>query len=199
MNRAVSSFVVKASATRNLVSVGGMTSAPLYTYRGGNTLAATSNNAASMLLKRAVSTVFGKYYQIEASNAERHDATKLTVRGPDVDGILASMTVALAVKGCSLVEMHAAAANDCSHDHVVVDEHLIKDTFYVVSRKTGKQFEDGQLHALAEALLEAAKSPMTSVSMSGAEKEMKNLEAHLEKHVQVPETQITVIPSAEAA
>jgi hypothetical protein len=28
---------------------------------------------------------------------------------------------------------------------------------------------------------------------------MKNLEAHLEKHVQVPETQITVIPSAEAA
>jgi Transmembrane protein 65 len=46
-------------------------------------------------------------FQIEVSNALRDDATALTVRGPDLDGILASMTAALAVKGCSLVELHA--------------------------------------------------------------------------------------------
>ena len=199
MNRTVSSLVAKAAARRNLANVGATSirqAAPLYR---GDALAATSRNAASIFLKRAFSTVFGKYYQIEASNAERSDATKLTVIGPDVDGILASMTVALAVKGCSLVEMHAAAANDCSHDHVVEDEHQIKDIFYVVSRKTGKQFEDEKLHALAEALLQAAKSPMTSVSMSGAENETNNLEAYLKENVEIPETQITIIPSDEAA
>lgn len=47
---------------------------------------------------------------MEASNALRPDATVLTVRGPDVDGLLASMTAALTAKGCSLVELHAAKA-----------------------------------------------------------------------------------------
>jgi hypothetical protein len=146
---------------------------------------------------RAFTTVFGKYYHIEASNAERPDATKLTVRGPDVDGILASMTVALAVKGCSLVELHAAMAMDCSHDHVVEDQHLIKDVFFVVNRQTGKPFEDEELQGLAESLLEAAKSPMKAVSMKGADSEVENMEAHLKEHVPVPETQITVIPSSK--
>ena len=140
------------------------------------------------------STTFGKYYHIEASNAERPDATKLTVRGPDVDGILASMTVALAVKGCSLVELHAAMAMDCSHDHVVEDKHLIKDVFFVVNRQTGQPFPDEELRDLAESLLEAAKSPMKAVSMKGVNSEVENLEAHLKEHVPVPETQITVIP-----
>ena len=49
-------------------------------------------------------------FQVEASNAVREDATVLTVRGPDVDGLLASMTAALTSQGCSLVELHAAKA-----------------------------------------------------------------------------------------
>ena len=51
-----------------------------------------------------------KYYYVEVSNAERPDATRITVRGPDVDGILASMTVALAQEGASLKELHARYA-----------------------------------------------------------------------------------------
>ena len=49
-------------------------------------------------------------FMVEASNALRPDATVLTVRGPDVDGLLASMTAALTARGCSLVELHAARA-----------------------------------------------------------------------------------------
>jgi hypothetical protein len=60
------------------------------------------------------------YYHIEASNAIPNDgsivyATRLTVTGPDVDGILASMTVALAIKGCSLVSLHAAKSQDMGY------------------------------------------------------------------------------------
>ena len=39
----------------------------------------------------------------------RIPTTVLTVRGPDVDGVLASMTAALCAHGCSLVELHAGA------------------------------------------------------------------------------------------
>ena len=53
-------------------------------------------------------------------------------------GILASMTVALAMNGCSLVELHAAMAVDVSHDKHAVsmdDDHegpeIIQDVFYV--------------------------------------------------------------------
>lgn len=145
------------------------------------------------LWKRAFTTAFGKYYHIEASNAERDDATKLTVSGPDVDGILASMTVTLAVKNCSLVELHAGHAMDCSHDHVVEDTHMIKDIFYVINRQTGKPFADGELQGLAEALLNAAKSPMKG--LAGANSKVGDLESHLEEYVDLPETQITVIPS----
>jgi hypothetical protein len=47
-------------------------------------------------------------FEIEASNAIRPGiATTLTVTGPDVEGLLASMTATMAVRGCSIVEVHA--------------------------------------------------------------------------------------------
>ena len=45
-------------------------------------------------------------FTIEASNVQRNDVTALTVRGPDVDGLLASMTAALSVRNCSLVRIN---------------------------------------------------------------------------------------------
>lgn len=60
-------------------------------------------------------------FEVEASNALREDATVLTVRGPDVDGLLASMTAALTAKGCSLVELHAAKAKAVAAAKKVVD------------------------------------------------------------------------------
>ena len=71
-------------------------------------------------------------FTIEASNALRHGATALTVRGPDVDGLLASMTAALAVRGCSLVELHAKRSHtNLQQDDVDLDpnDRMIEDVF----------------------------------------------------------------------
>jgi hypothetical protein len=65
-------------------------------------------------------------FTIEASNAERENATALTVKGPDVDGLLASMTAALSVRNASIVAIHAERA----HPHDDTDT-TINDVFYV--------------------------------------------------------------------
>lgn len=109
------------------------------------------------------------FYSIEANNATRKDATQLTVSGPDVDGILANMTVALAMKGCSLVELHAGtkSVDTATHHHVYEHEErpMIYDVFYVVDRATGSQFDDEDLEPLAESLLESLKTPMKLVGL----------------------------------
>ncbi|KAG7339960.1 hypothetical protein IV203_006363 [Nitzschia inconspicua] len=133
------------------------------------------------------------YYHIEASNSLNNKddtvvyATRLTVTGPDVDGILASMTVALAFKGCSLVSLHAAKSQDtgyreeCMHSNHLSyseeqdddnntnnnDNNTIKDVFYVVNRYTGQPFDDDELYDLAGSLLDALKTPMATLGMVG--------------------------------
>ena len=138
---------------------------------------------------------FGFYYHIEASNAARDDATQLTVSGPDVDGILASMTVALAVQGCSLVELHAAKSVDCSSVSLREDDQQIKDVFAVVNRNTGQRFEDEELEGLANALLESLKTPMNTLSVTGANKVLKKMDGNLKETKESLTDQITVIPS----
>lgn len=116
------------------------------------------------------STDWSVYYHIEANNAAREDATQLTVSGPDIDGILASMTVALAVRGCSLVELHAAKSVDTASHHRSLEQAetpMIHDVFYVVDRSTGDPFADDELEPLAKSLLESLKSPMTLVGVGG--------------------------------
>lgn len=150
------------------------------------------------------------YYHIEASNALQAEdvdedghlqvvyATKLTVTGPDVDGILASMTVALAVKGCSLVSLHAAKSQDMGHRADITSRN-IKDVFYVVDRFTGQPFQDEQLPELAESLLEALKQPMTIVGME-ASNSNNTVQTVLQERPTPPyptrSEQITIIPSS---
>jgi len=121
------------------------------------------------------STDLSSLYRIEVSNASKShpDTTKLTVRGPDVDGIMASMTVALATRGCSLLELHAAKATGfidaASHVHRQSsdDEDCIEDVFYVVNRSTGKPFEDDELEDLGRSLLKALKTPLNVLNSAG--------------------------------
>ncbi len=117
----------------------------------------------------STTTDWSVYYHIEANNAARQDATQLTVSGPDIDGILASMTVALAVRGCSLVELHAAKSVDTAslHRQLEADVSLIRDVFYVVDRMTGDPFGDEELEPLAKSLLESLKTPMNLVGVGG--------------------------------
>lgn len=101
-------------------------------------------------------------YKIEANNAARQGTTQLTVIGPDIDGILASMTVALATQDCSLVELHAAKSVDTSSYHYSPEDQ-IHDIFHVVNRHTGQPFSDDELEPLAISLLEALKTPMVTL------------------------------------
>ena len=107
-----------------------------------------------------------KYYKVEVSNAARPDATKITVVGPDVDGILASMTVALAQQGCSLKELHAGyvdlSETRSYEKHVEGDQ--IEDIFFVAKHETGEQFPDETLRDLGESLLKSLANPMTTLS-----------------------------------
>lgn len=103
-------------------------------------------------------------FTVEASNALRPDATALTVEGPDVDGVLASMTTALSKQGCSIIEISAKRAPPVKDGSLGIipsnNSRAIRDVFYVVDRETGEPFEDDQLEMVAQALLEATRTPL---------------------------------------
>jgi hypothetical protein len=158
-------------------------------------------------------TDLSSYFHIEASNAARADATQLTVSGPDIDGMLASMTVALAVRGCSLMELHAGKMNfdgSMAHAHHHTQQnkesldYSVKDVFCVTDRSTGKPFEDHELAALAGSLLESLKTPMnvlvSSDNNKGAMTELQNLTKQQDNHRSILslEDQITIIPSTSS-
>jgi hypothetical protein len=133
-------------------------------------------------------------FQVEASN-EIPGVTTLTVRGPDVDGILASMTAALAVQGCSLIELHAKRLNE-------EDSH-IHDVFSVVHRDTNERFDDDDLPALAQALLEATKTPMNHDAVQALthdlERTVQALRSRVHKLEKVlRDKQIQVVPRSSS-
>jgi hypothetical protein len=140
------------------------------------------------------------YYKIEANNAARKGATQLTVSGPDIDGILANMTVALAMKGCSLLELHAGSksVDTATHHHVYEFEErpMIFDVFYVVDRRTGHPFDDQDLEPLAKSLLESLKTPMNLVGLGATS---SSEEDYPEPTALAPgEEQITIVKSTDA-
>jgi uncharacterized ferredoxin-like protein len=160
-------------------------------------------------------------FLVEASNAIRKDATALTVTGPDVDGILASMTAALALRGCSLIELHAKrkvsglSIAEIEQDGVVVSQQDadgsttsdiptalmgVQDVFYVVDRNTGEPFEDDELHDLAQSLLEATRTPMNAIGVKAVINELEKSNHALKQRVHrleevVKERQIRVVPT----
>lgn len=46
-------------------------------------------------------------FEVEVDNEVNPGFTTITVRGPDVDGVLASITASIASYGCSIAELHA--------------------------------------------------------------------------------------------
>lgn len=121
---------------------------------------------SSTLKLRALNDGQDFEFTVEASNAVRPDATALTVEGPDVDGVLASMTTALAMQGCSIVEISAKRAppKDDSFGNITSSSSGgIKDVFFVVDRETGEPFEDDELEKIAQTLLEATRTPLRNL------------------------------------
>jgi hypothetical protein len=131
-------------------------------------------------------------FEVEASNAVRKDATALKVRGPDLDGLLASMTAALSVRGCSIVEIQAKRDDE--------EENMIVDVF-VVSRETGKPFDDDDLEELAQGLIDATRTPINVHSVKAAMHDLENKNSSLKAKVKkleklMYEQQITVVSSS---
>eukprot|EP00565_Helicotheca_tamesis_P002370 CAMPEP_0185740836 /NCGR_PEP_ID=MMETSP1171-20130828/38637_1 /TAXON_ID=374046 /ORGANISM="Helicotheca tamensis, Strain CCMP826" /LENGTH=275 /DNA_ID=CAMNT_0028412765 /DNA_START=285 /DNA_END=1112 /DNA_ORIENTATION=+ len=131
-------------------------------------------------------------FEVEASNRLRRDATALTVRGPDIDGLLASMTSALTSQGCSLVELHASPRESSGSDGTV------EDIFIVRQRGSKTQIDDDKLGELSRALLAATKDPLLAHSLKA---QVTELEAENEKLISrvkkledvIEEKQVTII------
>ena len=134
---------------------------------------------------------------VEASNTVRSNATALTVRGPDTEGLLASMTAALSARGCSLVELHAqsrsqSTSNSPRHSDNSGnlysddddDDAAIEDVFFIVNRETGEPFEDDDLQDLARGLLDATRAPMNVHTVKAAMAELETTNYRLQESIQ---------------
>mmetsp|Transcript_5469 Transcript_5469/g.17625 ORF Transcript_5469/g.17625 Transcript_5469/m.17625 type:complete len:204 (-) Transcript_5469:169-780(-) len=111
---------------------------------------------SSTLKSGALDGSFDEFgFEVHADNTARPDATTLTVRGPDIDGVLASMTAALASAGCRVVEMHARSSS--------LDERRVEDTFVVQS--LGRQVDDDALEEVSARVLAATKDPLQARSL----------------------------------
>ena len=108
-------------------------------------------------------------FTVHADNDARADATTLTVRGPDVDGVLASMTAALAISGCKVIEVHATTR---------VFEDTLEDTFVVQTH--GRQVKDGELADVSHRLLAATKDPLQARSLKQELSRLQNSSKHNE-------------------
>jgi len=152
---------------------------------------------SSVLKLQALTDEQGFAFEVEANNVERHDATTLRVRGPDVDGLLASMTSALTASGCSLVELHASPrAGGCSGSGCPVE-----DVFIVRRRGTGvnRQVDDDDLDELAHALLAATKDPLSAHSLKTQVQNLSEENDNLADHIktlekELEDRQITIVP-----
>lgn len=120
-------------------------------------------------------------FEVEASNRVRSDATAITVKGPDVDGVLASMTAALSAAGYSVVELHAESRDEAD-ETIFSGEPTYEDIFIVRPRGSKEKVPDDELDDLAHAVLSACKDPLSSHSLKAQVIDLKeDNEALLER------------------
>jgi len=71
---------------------------------------------ASLLKLQALEEGQEFEFEVEVDNEIHPGYTTVTVRGPDVDGVLASITASIASIGCSVVELHAGIRNKIAEE-----------------------------------------------------------------------------------
>ena len=136
-------------------------------------------------------------FEIEASNRDRIDATTVRVRGPDVDGILASMATALNKYGCSIEQNYANSTRSNNDGH---EDSFLDDTF-VVTKWDGVrkgQVSDEDLDDLARAVLDSTRHPISIHSIQLKVKTLEDLNMDLEQEVEkleklLEDRQITLV------
>lgn len=114
-------------------------------------------------------------FTVALSNAEREGATVVTIEGPDVVGLLAAVTAALAAHDFSILDLHAGKA-DAATGHV-------RDTFVVVSSETGDAVDDDGLKALGHSLLEACGDAGGARALAAANERLRKTNDELRQQV----------------
>lgn len=175
---------------RRLRLMGGLAGVLLGCSLGLLNLLIIDTERSPILKLRAFSEVNEFAFHIEASNSERDDATVLTVRGPDVDGFLASLTSTLSANGYSLLELIAKKSG----------EDVIEDVFIIVKQGTREQVPDNELDGVALLLLEATRSPLNAYAFKEKVHTLEDENAELRSRLQKLEnvvrlSQVDIVPS----
>ncbi len=131
----------------------------------------TERSSSLKLLNKSEEEEFA--FEVEVSNDAREDATVLTVRGPDLDGVLAGITAALTLNGCSLLEV-SANSTIRSEDPNVDPTSSIEDVFVIVDQETKEKIKDEDLEQLCRVILDASKEGPNLLKFQMKELEEKN-------------------------
>ena len=116
-------------------------------------------------------------FEVEIDNAVNPGLTTVYVRGPDVDGVLASITARIAAHGCSVVKLDAGLRGGGDDNDTITSLQnllsqssptlVVEDTFIIRNRATGRAVDNDDLDDLARTILDAAKDPLNSHSLKG--------------------------------
>lgn len=129
---------------------------------------------APMLKLQASSDTHPYLFDVQVSNNLRNDATVMTIEGPDVSGTLASVTMTLSEMDCNVLEAHALPPS-ANNGTLVHDELIIQ--------KNGMPIPKEELPSLAQAIVQATKTPMNvyRIKQQALEiQELKDQVRHLE-------------------
>jgi len=139
---------------------------------------------ASLLKLQALEDGQEFEFEVEVDNEIRPGYTTVRVRGPDVDGVLASITASIASIGCSVVELHAenrAQKNQENGESILekisqsqsLQRNTLEDVFIIRDRSTQLAIDDEDLDELARTVLAAARDPLNSHSLKGIVEELQ--------------------------
>eukprot|EP00986_Skeletonema_menzelii_P003243 scaffold971_cov142-Skeletonema_menzelii.AAC.7 len=129
---------------------------------------------ANMLKLQALEDGQEFEFEVEIDNAINPGLTTVFVRGPDVDGVLASITAQIASYGCSIVKLDAGfrggdSVADTSLQNLLsqTPATVLEDKFIIRDRATGRAVDNDDLDDLARVILAAAKDPLNTHSLKG--------------------------------
>ena len=115
--------------------------------------------------------------QYQRGEEDSIPGTKFIIRGPDVDGTLASLTAAFTLNSCSVRNVTARRRENGN----------VEDVFVVVDRTTQLPLEDDRLEEIAEVVLQASKMGPQFLSPTTRWKELEERNEFLEERIQTLE------------
>ena len=169
----------RAMRTSRIVgTIGGVIGVGIGCVLGLVNLLFVDEQKASLLKLQALEDGQEFEFEVEVDNERHAGYTTVIVRGPDVDGVLASITASLAAAGCSVVELHAENRVQKKEENESILEQLVQqsqasqaktnnleDVFIIRDRSTHLAIDDEDLEDLARTVLAAAKDPLNSYSL----------------------------------